>query len=193
MVFVPMTQLETERLLLRKFQLSDLESHHRHITSDPEVAKTMLWQANPDPAHAEQVLKRILAGYETGNSYRWAIVRKVDDAYLGTVSLLRLDGHQRSCAFAYMLGKAFWNRGYMTEALKAVLRFAFETLELDRVETDHFLNNPASGAVMGKAGMKQVGVLPGRYEKDGVLHDAVLYRMTKEDWQKAVSCEEYGG
>ncbi len=182
MRLVPMGRIETDRLILRKFRMSDLEAHYRHITSDPEVAKTMLWQANPDIAHARTVLTRILAGYDTPGTYRWAIVRKEDDAFLGTVSLLRLDETEKSCSFAYMLGRAFWNRGYMTEALTAVLDFAFGQIGVERVETDHFADNPASGAVMEKAGMKRAGVLPGRYEKDGVIHDAVLYRITKEDW-----------
>ncbi len=187
MHYPPVSQIETDRLLLRKFRMSDLEAHYRHITSDPEVAKAMLWQANPDPAHAETVLRRILSSCDTPNRYRWAIVRKEDDAFLGTVSLLRLDEAERSCSFAYMLGKAFWNRGYMTEALKAVLAFAFTQIGVDRVEADHFADNPASGTVMAKAGMTQVGFLPERYKKDGIRHDAVLYRITKEEWERHIS------
>ncbi len=182
MRFPPLPQLETDRLTLRKFQMSDLEAHHRHITSDPEVAKTMLWQPNPDMGHARQVLERILSRYGTKDGYRWAIVRKEDAAYIGTVSLLRPDEEGGSCAFAYMLGKAFWGSGYTTEALKAVLDFAFGEMDVQTIETDHFSTNPASGAVMRKAGMTKIGILPGRYEKDGQALDAVLYRITREQW-----------
>ncbi len=184
MRFPPMPQLETSRLILRRFRMSDLEAHHRHITSDPEVAKTMLWEANPDIAHAENVLRRILAGYETGNSYRWAIARREDDEFLGTISLLRLEAASGSGSFAYMLGKVFWGQGYMTEALKAVLDFAFAQMDMTYIEADHFAGNPASGTVMRKAGMTQIGILPDRYEKDGKLLDSVLYRITRENWEK---------
>ncbi len=182
MHFPPLPQLETSRLILREFRMSDLEGHHRHITSDPEVAKTMLWQANPDIIHAEAVLRRILSRYGAKDGYRWAIIRKEDDAFLGTISLLRPDEETGSCSFAYMLGKAFWGNGYMTEALKAVLDFAFQEMDVETVETDHFASNPASGAVMRKAGMTQIGILPNRYEKNGQTLDAVLYRITREQW-----------
>ncbi len=185
MKFAPMVQLETGRLILRRFRPADWKTHHKHITSDPEVATSMLWDANPDPEHAKAVVERIISRYGTRDGYRWAIVRKEDDAYMGTISLLRIDEEAESCSFAYMLGKAFWGRGYMTEALKAVFRFAFTKLELKRIEVDHFADNPASGAVMRKAGMEQVGCLPDQYEKNGLRHDAVLYRITNGEWTRA--------
>ncbi len=183
MKFPPLEHIETSRLVLRKFRLSDLKGHHRHITSDPEVASAMLWDANPEIAHAEAVIQRILSRYGTKEGYRWAIALKEDDSFLGTISLLRLDEEENSCSFAYMLGKAFWNRGYMTEALTAVFDFAFSQMEVGTIYADHFAENPASGAVMRKAGMRCIGQEPGKYEKNGIRQDAVLYTITKEEWQ----------
>ncbi len=179
----PLTPIETNRLILRKFRMSDLEGNYRHITSDPDVASTMLWDANPEPAHSEEVIRRILSRYGTREGYRWAIALKEDDSFIGTISLLRLDEEENSCSFAYMLGKAFWNRGYMTEALTAVFDFAFSQMEVDHITADHFADNPASGAVMRKAGMRYIGTEPGKYEKHGIRHDADLYAITKEEWQ----------
>lgn len=82
-----------------------------------------------------------------------------------------------------MLGTDFWNRGYGTEAVKAVFDFAFRELGIESITADHMAQNPASGAVMRKAGMRQCGVTPGKYEKNGIKHDAVCYEITKEEWE----------
>ena len=94
--------------------------------------------------------------------------------------------------FAYMLGCDYWNRGYGTEALKAVIRFAFEELEMKRIVADHMVENPASGAVMRKAGMVHTGTQRAKYEKAGRVYDAEVYEirnemvqgMTANDYQK---------
>ncbi len=179
MKFLPMPQIETPRLRLRQVQLSDLENYHTRLTSDPEVARYMLWEANPDIAHTAATIRRIREGYANGTRYHWAIALREEDALIGTVALLRFDQEKNACSFAYMLGRAFWGRGLGTEALKAVLDFAFTQMEVTTVEADHFVDNPASGAVMRKVGMEQVDYLPGQYEKNGILRDAVLYRLTR--------------
>ncbi len=182
MRFPPIPQIETERLRLRGLRLSDLSDYHRQLTSDPEVARYMLWQANTELAHTEAVLRRRIAEFDSGRGCHWAIALKETDALIGAISLLGFQEEERSCGFAYMLGREFWGRGYGTEALRAVFRFAFEELEAAVIRADHFAENPASGAAMRKAGMKETGILPDRYEKDGILHDAIAYRITKAEW-----------
>jgi RimJ/RimL family protein N-acetyltransferase len=83
-----------------------------------------------------------------------------------------------------MLGQDFWGQGYGTEAVKAVFEFLFEEMDIQRIEADHMVENPASGAVMRKAGMVKTGLETAKYEKNGVLHDAVCYAITKEQWAR---------
>ena len=82
---------------------------------------------------------------------------------------------------AYYLAERAWGKGYMTEVLRRVIDFAFDGLGLNRVEADHFAENPASGRVMEKAGMTKEGYARQKYCKNGVFHDAVLYGILKED------------
>ena len=66
----------------------------------------------------------------------------------------------------------------------AVFGFLFEKMGIERIEADHMAENPASGAVMRKAGMVKIGTEKAKYEKNGVLHDAVCYAITKEQWAR---------
>ncbi len=183
MRFPPMIQLETPRLILRKPRASDLGNYHKQLTSDPEVARYMLWQPNSDIAHTALIFEKRLAECAAGTAFHWAITRKGEDSLIGILSLLRFQ-EDGSCSFAYMLGQEFWGQGYGTEALTAVLGFAFDTIGVTSVAADHMAENPASGAVMAKAGMHRTGFFPGKYEKDGVPHDAIQYSMTKAQWER---------
>ena len=127
-------------------------------------------------------IRKTLAQYETGESLRWAIALADSDELIGIIDLLGFSAGTKSCSFAYMLAEEFWNRGYGTEAASAVFSFAFETLGIDTITADHFAGNPASGAVMKKLGMVYLETQSGKYEKNGILHDAPLYRITKKEW-----------
>ena len=81
-----------------------------------------------------------------------------------------------------MLCPEYWGKGYGTEAMRAVLQYAFMALQVETVVADHFTTNPASGAVMRKAGMRYVQTIPGKYEKQGKLLDADQYRICKSEW-----------
>ena len=129
-------------------------------------------------------VENVLRRYETGRCYRWAIALKDDDSIIGIIELLRFDETEGSCSFAYMIGDAFWGKGYGTQALKAALQFAFSEMEVAFVEVDHMAVNPASGAVMRKAGMTYVRTDEGKYQKNGCIYDAIVYRITRQKWMK---------
>ena len=176
MNFVPMKELETARLNLRRIRFDDLYDYYERIVSDGEVTRYLNVEPHQDISESIAAIEDILAGYEAG-SYCWGIARKEDDTLIGRFDLLRFDEEEQSCSFVYMLGKAWWNRGYATEAMTAVFRFATEELGVRKIVGDHMAPNAASGAVMRKAGMVQVGVVPGKYEKQGQIYDAVCYEL----------------
>ncbi len=183
MKYAPYQELDTARLTLRKFRMADAPAFFRQLSGSEDVTKTMLWVTHREEAQAEESIRKVLHRYEAGGCYCWAITRKETQALIGRIDLLHFDEACGTCQFAYMLGADFWGKGYGTEALKAVLAFAFRELEVDAVQAEHFANNPASGAVMVKAGMTKIGYTPEKYEKDGSFHDAVHYQIKKEDWK----------
>lgn len=183
MRFVEFHSLKTEKLYLRKLQMEDIYEYYERLFGDADVSRYMLFDPHQDISESLESLQRKLDKYDQGNYYCWGITQKGDDSLIGLIELLRFDERDSSCSFVYMLGCNYWNRGYGTEALKAVFRFAFEELEVERILADHMTKNPASGAVMRKAGMIHVGTEREKYEKLGMKFDAEAYEIRREEKQ----------
>ena len=190
MNFVELKELETPRLNLRRVRFDDLYDYYERLGSDGAVTKYLLFEPHQDIGESLASIEKTLARYEEGGCYRWAIAEKEDDGIIGIFELLRFDEDNESCSFAYMLGKQWWNRGYATEAMTEILRFAIEELGVKKIAADHMAPNAASGAVMRKAGMVQTGIIPGKYEKHGQIYDAVCYELTVESTEP-LTADEY--
>ena len=183
MKFVPFRTLETERLILRDIRMEDIQEYYERLFGDGDVCRYLLVDPHQDIGESYEQIQDILQQYETGNFYRWGITEKGDDSLIGVISLVRIEEAKSECSFVYLLGCDYWNRGYGTEALKEVFRFAFEELEMERIVADHMAENPASGAVMRKAGMTHIGTEKAKYEKYGFFHDAEVYEIRSEKKQ----------
>ena len=190
MNFAPMKELETARLNLRQIRFDDLYDYYERLGSDGEVTRYLNFEPHQDIGESIAAIEKILERYEAGSSYCWGIALKEDDSLIGRFDLLRFDEEEESCSFAYMLGEAWWNRGYATEAMKEVFRFAAEELGIRRIAADHMAPNAASGAVMRKAGMVPTGVIPGKYEKHGQIYDAVCYELALAP-EEPLTADEY--
>lgn len=190
MKFAAFHPIETERLVLRQLQMGDVYEYYERLFGDADVSRYMLFDPHQDIGESLESLQRKLERYEEGNFYCWGITRKEEDSLIGLIELLRFDEQLGSCSFVYMLGCDYWSQGYGTEALKAVLRFAFEELEVETIQADHMSKNPASGAVMRKAGMKHLGTEPGKYEKLGISYDAEVYEIRNEN-RKQLTVNDY--
>ena len=192
MKYEPFRTLETPRLILRDIRMEDIQEYYERLFSDGDVCRYLLFDPHQDIGESYEQIQGILQQYEEGKFYRWGITEKGDDSLIGIIGLVRIEEETSQCSFAYLLGCDYWNRGYGTEVLKEVIRFAFEELEIRRIVADHMAENPASGAVMRKAGMTHIGTEKGKYEKQCVLHDAQVYEirnekaqgMTVNDYQK---------
>jgi len=182
MRYAQFEELNTPRLHLRKIRMEDASAYYTHLGSSADVTKYMLFQPHQDISDAVSSIEKNLRRYETGRNYRWVIAKKETDELMGVIDLLGFNEEESRCSFAYMLGKSFWDRGYGTEALEAVFTFAFEKMEMKRIEADHFAGNAASGAVMRKVGMVCTGSVSRKYEKDGIFHDAPQYVITRQQW-----------
>ena len=190
MNFAELRELQTERLTLRRLSFDDLYDYYERLGSDGEVSKYMLFEPHQDIGETLALIEEALVRYEEENFYRWGI--ESGDGLIGVIELLHFDEESESCTFTCMLGKQWWGQGYATEAVKEIFRFAKEELGVKKITADHMAPNAASGAVMRKAGMVQVGVIPGKYEKHGQRHDAIVYELvfaaadplTANDYQK---------
>lgn len=190
MNFAELRELQTARLRLRRLSFDDVYDYYERLGSDGEVSKYMLFEPHQDIGETLALIEEALVRYEEENFYRWGIEN--EDGLIGVIELLHFDEENDICSFAYMLGKAWWGQGYATEAVQEVFRFAAEELGVKKITADHMAPNGASGAVMRRAGMVQVGVIPGKYEKHGQRHDAIVYErvfvsadpLTANEYQK---------
>lgn len=190
MRFAEVHPIETERLLLRKLQLSDVYEYYERLFGDGDVSRYMLFEPHQTIMESLESVQRKLKRYEEENFYCWGVELKEEAGLMGLVELLRFDEQTNTCSFVYMLGCDYWNQGYGTELLKAVFRFAFEELEIERIVADHMTKNVASGKAMEKAGMKHIGTEEGKYEKLGILYDAELYEICN-DRQAGLTANDY--
>ncbi len=182
MVYKKIEELKTTHLLLRKFRADDAKDFFSRVGGSEAVTRYMLWEPHQSLADTKVSIDKVLRRYEEENCYTWAIASKEDDTVIGRIDLLRFDEAEKSCSFAYMLGEAYWGKGYGTEALAAVFRFAFEQMHMQTIVADHMCENVASGAVMKKVGMTFVTTHKGKYKKAEKYMDADEYRITRQDW-----------
>jgi ribosomal-protein-alanine N-acetyltransferase len=174
-------RIETERLILRMFREGDAEAQFNNWSGDPEVTRYLRWEAHKTIEESREAIARRLKRYEEPDTYMWAIEQKAG-ALMGAISA-HIDSEADSIAgVGYCLGRAFWGKGYMTEALKAVIEFMFLRVGVNRIEAVHAVSNPASGAVMRKAGMLREGRLRQAYRNREGFHDGEIYGIVREDW-----------
>jgi RimJ/RimL family protein N-acetyltransferase len=160
----PQPTLRTDRLLLRPFRLKDA-SVVQQLAGAREVADTT--QNIPHPyldGMAEAWIGSHADAWERKERVTFAITSEADGV-VGAITL-RLTLTHRRAELGYWVGRPFWNRGYATEAARAVLRFGFEGLGLNRIHASHLTRNPASGRVMAKAGLRFEGTFREHLRRD---------------------------
>jgi [ribosomal protein S5]-alanine N-acetyltransferase len=172
--------LETERLILRRLELRDAPQVQKYAGS-PEVEDTTLNIPHPYPnGAAEEFIQRTWENAAKGESYTFAITRKGVDELMGVIGM-HLETKHDKAEIGYWLGKPHWGQGIMTEAVKAILRFGFKQVGLNRIYAAHFTRNPASGRVMQKAGMRYEGILRQGLRKGEGYEDEALYAILASD------------
>lgn len=168
--------LETSRLLLRPFVQADAVDVQR-LAGAPEVAETTLNVPHPyENGVAEAWIEGHPARFASGEGANYAITRRADGVFMGSISLI-VTRHHRRAELGYWLGVPFWNQGYTTEAAEVLVNYGFFLLDLHKITASHFTRNPASGRVMQKIGMTREGALRGHSFKNGGFEDLVVYGL----------------
>ncbi|MDR1598413.1 MAG: GNAT family N-acetyltransferase [Oscillospiraceae bacterium] len=181
-LFSRLATLETPRLILRRLTMADAADIFSY-SSDPEVARYVLWDAHRTIHDSRMFVRFILHQYRADDPSSWGVVLKQTGRVIGTIGFMWWNIENRSAEVGYSLARAYWGYGITTEALFAVLRFGFERMRLHRVEAQHAVENGASGRVMQKCGMRREGVLRGRLFSKNQFMDVALYAILEEDWR----------
>ena len=177
-------RIETHRLILRPFRSEDAEDMYKNWASDPEVTRYLTWPAHGSVDVTRRVLEDWIPRYGDGGYFQWAIEWKETGCVIGSIAVVKLDEEIESAEIGYCLSRAFWSRGIMPEALRAVTDYLFDTVGLNRIAAYHDVNNPKSGRVMVKAGMKREGILRGAGKNNAGICDEVRYALLRDDRKK---------
>lgn len=178
----PIPVLETERLILRPFVGGDAPLVQK-LAGEEEIARNTL--AMPFPyleGMAEAWIGTHINDYNEGKSVIWAITLKETEQLIGAIGL-SLQLQYLLAEMGYWIGKEFWNKGYCTEAVETVLDFSLKQTKLHKISASHFGNNPASGRVMEKAGMKYEGTLRSHMMHWNEYKDLVYYGHIRDENQ----------
>ncbi len=173
--------LETDRLILRRFQESDAPAFFRNVNSDPRVNTYLTWKLHERLADTEALLAEFISRYESDKRYCWAIVLRETGELIGTIAAPTVKELTETVEVTYAIGSAWWSKGYAPEALKAVMDFLFNRVGVNRIEAGYDINNPNSGRVMEKAGMRKEGILRQAGRNNQGLFDLVFYAKLKQD------------
>ena len=179
-IFSHLPTLETDRLILRPMRMRDAQDLFAYA-QDPEVSRHVLWETHTCLADSRQFLRGAIRQYRKGQPSSFAITLKDSGRMIGTVGFMWINLDYHSAEVGYSLSRAYWNQGIMTEALRAVIAFGFDTLRLNRIEAQHETDNPASGRVMAHVGMQYEGTLRQRLKNKGRFVDVALYAILRSD------------
>ncbi len=182
-IFVKFAQypsIETKRLLLRPVTLDDAEAMFEYASDRENTRYTF-----PTNQSLEETKNNIAQFYLANPLGRWGIEVKSNGQFIGTIDLHKIDPILKKAAIGYIINKKYWNQGLTTEANRAVIELAFEKIGMNKLSALHDKDNPASGKVMEKSGMRFSHEEPyARMDnkEPGRIITRAYYVLTKEDY-----------
>jgi [ribosomal protein S5]-alanine N-acetyltransferase len=174
-----MKALETERLILRKWEISDLDDFYEYA-KNPNVGPNAGWGPHEDKETSMKILQSFIEQDEV-----WAIIYKENGKAIGSLGL-HADKRRENVngkMVGYVLSEDYWGKGIMSEAVKAAIKHGFQEMNLDVLSVYHYTYNNRSRGVIEKCGFKYEGTL--RYASkiyDGTVYDSACYSILREEF-----------
>lgn len=180
-------KINTPRLILRDLQPSDATSIHGHV-NNLNVTKHLLAVEYPaEIKNTRGFIRKSMkdAKQKPRTTYNLTIVLKSEKEPIGMIGLADINHFQGSGMIGYWLSEKHWRNGYMSEALRAMIGFAFTKLKLHRLDVGAFAENKASNALIKKMGFTYEGTTRQRLRSKatGKYHDEHIYGLLKNEWK----------
>ena len=173
--------IETSRLRLRMPAAADIPDIVRYANNPKITANTLNIPYPYEEKDGADWVEKAHKSFEDRSDYVFAICLISDDKFIGATGL-HLNKRFNHAELGYWIAEPFWNKGYVTEAAGEMLKFGFETLELQKIFAIHIIQNPASGKIMTKNGMIKEGELKDHLKKNDQYLSVHQYRLTKEEY-----------
>ncbi len=174
-------EIKTERLILRRFTLDDVESVYKNYGADPLVNRYISFAPCAEIESAKGFIHMHVEQYDNNPTfYGWAVI--LENEVIGSIGLFNVDDDADQAELGYSIESKWWGKGYATEAARAVLNHAFTQVGFHRIYASHHIENTASGQVLRKLGMQYEGTLrDGQKNTDGSYSDLKLYAILQDD------------
>lgn len=175
-------RLETDRLILRRFEINDVDGMFYNWATDSLTCRYLSWDIHDNIEFTMSIITSWINEYDNG-SYNWVVELKDTNEIIGSISAVKINKKHSNVELGYCYGSKYWGKGYASEALRCVIEFFLNVCNIHLVEAFHISGNPASGRVMEKAGMKKDAILRDRrvnkYTKE--LNDLIVYSIKKDE------------
>jgi [ribosomal protein S5]-alanine N-acetyltransferase len=173
--------ITAQRVVLRWISEDDIDGLYA-VFSDPQVMR--YWSTGPlaNREAAAELQREIAAGNESNAMFKWGLTLRDSGSLIGTSTLFNLNLDNGRAELGYAMASAYWGKGYMNEALQALLSHAFEVMNLRRLEADVDPRNAASIRTLERLGFQREGFLRERWHVNGELQDAFFYGLLRREW-----------
>jgi RimJ/RimL family protein N-acetyltransferase len=176
--------VHSNRLTLRLLEHNDLHDLLEVHASD-EVTRYLPFDAWTSMVDAKTWYQRTMLRHGEGSAMQFVMQHRDEGRVIGTALLFHFEEESRRAEIGYVLGRPYWGKGFAHEGVGALLEFAFEDLNLRRLEAEIDPHNVASGEVLRKLGFTQEGLLRERWSLKGRISDSALYGLLRHDWEAA--------
>jgi len=150
--------------------------------SDAEISRLVAWPRHETLDDSRRFVARSMVGYAQGGYYEWGLLRRTDQAFLGTCGFGEIDLARGAGDMNYVLAKPYWGQGYATEGAAAVLQFGFVRLGLRIIEAQAFPDNTASMRVTAKLGLRYRETRP-LSQESGLSRPVAVWQIERERWR----------
>jgi [ribosomal protein S5]-alanine N-acetyltransferase len=174
--------MDTERLVLRPFDGDDVDATLRNWAGDERVQKPYGEPVYPTREAVSELLAGYIQRYDKGDYYRWVIDEKNGARSIGQIAFFLVDTKNHFAEIEYCIGVEFQDKGYATEATRAVIEYGFQTMGLNKVQICHNARNPRSKRVIEKCGFTHEGTLRDYFLMDGEFVDRLYYSILAREF-----------
>ncbi len=184
--------ITTDRLILRRFTQADAQSAWQNWAGDEQVQNGYGEPVYETLEATQNLLKSYITSYEKPDTYRWGVFLKDEpDNCIGQVAYYIVDTKNEFCELEYCIGRSYQNKGYTSEAVKALIEYGFDTVAFNRIQVRCRNVNIASKRVIEKCGFTYEGCLRKHAKHLGEFQDRLYYSILKSEWDVKRDIEYY--
>ncbi len=176
-------KIETERLILRRFEYSDDTAMLTYWVADEKIQSLYSEPVYSTKEAVRELLDKYIGSYERNDYYRWAIIEKNSGECIGQIAYFLVDSKNHFAEIEYCIGSEFQCRGFATEATKAVIRYGFDKINLHKVQICTKTINKPSKRVIEKCGFTYEGTFRDYFYMNGEYVGRLYFSILRNEYQ----------